>query len=552
MGKLNFSQKIISASLGVKPITFYKVKKNSIGYVLSDVFNVQNFSSGADTIVIYINGNINSTPIIALAADPEWVNPSTEQNIDNTPLPVGAVILINSSSNKSYSGIELVNYYQGQTSIKKQNLSALKGAGFYPESETIYIFKSATTNTLANIFNYAQFEPYIDSLQIYTQGNLGGFYISFFTDGSSFVYDDYVTNANNYIIPTNALLIFYTSANLNITVSGGAIIQKYYSGKISLYKFAPNDLEGLLAWLDASKGIVTGGQPQFVSQIVITASSTSSVNGTYTRTSGGHTQFDKSGGGTPITWNNILGVWVIGALYYSVYLNYWYDQPNLGDNFEAAITYSNLPNIGVSTWTGQSSSGEITLYNYSYKPGFTITLPPQYISSAINSKPAIRFSGSAFYDQNSMFGGLGVSLNDESSVFIVMSSADIYSGTIFSTGTEAFYIVKNGSNLIVGSELIDNFVVNIGLQTNTKTLITCVNNQRNFTIYSNGVSYGTTFFDNFPSAGGSIILGSNSNQNDTASGFVGDIAEVLVYNRPLTDSERKKVETYLNEKYSIY
>jgi hypothetical protein len=31
--------------------------------------------------------------------------------------------------------------------------------------------------------------------------------------------------------------------------------------------------------------------------------------------------------------------------------------------------------------------------------------------------------------------------------------------------------------------------------------------------------------------------------------FRGDIAEVLVYNRVLSDSERRGVESYLNQKY---
>jgi hypothetical protein len=116
MGKLNFNQKIVPAN-DLKSATNYKVKKNSIGYVLSDVFNVQNFLGGADTIAIYINGNIDSIPIVALASDPEWVDPATEQNIDNTPLPVGTVIIMNSNLNKFYSGIELVNYNQGKTSV---------------------------------------------------------------------------------------------------------------------------------------------------------------------------------------------------------------------------------------------------------------------------------------------------------------------------------------------------------------------------------------------------------------------------------------------------
>ena len=36
------------------------------------------------------------------------------------------------------------------------------------------------------------------------------------------------------------------------------------------------------------------------------------------------------------------------------------------------------------------------------------------------------------------------------------------------------------------------------------------------------------------------------------SSFDGGVAEVLVYNTPLNDSEREQVDEYLNNKYKIY
>jgi len=323
----------------------------------------------------------------------------------------------------------------------------------------------------------------------------------------------------------------------------------------------PN-VSGLLAWFDAGKGIQLGGnppyagqvigKPQFVSKIVITADTFGTTNGTYTRASGGHTQFNKQGGGTGITWDNVVGSWAIGSEVLSIAFTYWY-APDSSYQFEASITYSDLADIGLTTWTDTSSGNGLRLINYTAKPpAYTDFLPPQYISSAINLRPAIRFTGTAISEQNSMFVSSVVSLNYSNSVFIVMNSADALRGTMFSTGTEAFYIEKNGTDLIIGSESAGSFSVNVGLQANTKTLIGCVNDSYNFTIYKNGIGYGTTFFETFPSGGGNIILGSQSNQNDNASGFVGDIAEVLVYDRPVTDIERWQIEGYLNAKYAIY
>jgi hypothetical protein len=130
----------------------------------------------------------------------------------------------------------------GQASIKKQkNLSILKGQGFYPESEVIYIFKSAVNNTLGSIFNYLQFDDYVDFVNLYYEGSLSGQSMSFVSDGSNWIDFSAFENADNYVIPANSIIIINLSSDKNITVGGGAIIQKYYSGKINLNTYIAND-----------------------------------------------------------------------------------------------------------------------------------------------------------------------------------------------------------------------------------------------------------------------------------------------------------------------
>jgi hypothetical protein len=70
-------------------------------------------------------------------------------------------------------------------------------------------------------------------------------------------------------------------------------------------------------------------------------------------------------------------------------------------------------------------------------------------------------------------------------------------------------------------------------------------------LYKNGdvVSY-VNVNDVYANDGGLTTIGSRSD-NSTLY-FVGDIAEILVYDRILTVSERMMVETYLNAKYDIY
>lgn len=243
MGKLNFNQKTVTAN-NLKSATYYKVKKNSIGYVLSDVFNTQNFTSASDTIEIYINGNINLSPIVALANDPEWIDPESEQNIDNTPLPVGAVILMNSNLNNFYAGIELVNYDQGKTSIKKQNLTSLKpysidgGATEY-DANAVYIFKGGSINTISTVFNYLELtggssSSNSDMIFLSSIGALIYYKGSGFAQGWKNA--STALDATNLVINDNEIIYFTPRSYKEISVGSGAIIQKYDSGKVSLKK----------------------------------------------------------------------------------------------------------------------------------------------------------------------------------------------------------------------------------------------------------------------------------------------------------------------------
>ena len=49
-----------------------------------------------------------------------------------------------------------------------------------------------------------------------------------------------------------------------------------------------------------------------------------------------------------------------------------------------------------------------------------------------------------------------------------------------------------------------------------------------------------------------ISLGIGGNPSDSAAFFNGDIAEILIFERPLDEDEREMVEAHLNEKYDIF
>ncbi len=81
---------------------------------------------------------------------------------------------------------------------------------------------------------------------------------------------------------------------------------------------------------------------------------------------------------------------------------------------------------------------------------------------------------------------------------------------------------------------------------NTTALICLSNQAQSSTLYLNGqlVRVGLTSTANATLAPTEIGL-------DTAGGFAGDIAELLIYNRALTIQERANVETYLSRKYAL-
>ena len=232
MGSLSLKKKLSNSLSTVTGGLYYIVFKGPAGTTLGNFFNVQiaYLINSTGIYNFFFNNNLNS-PSTFLVDEYHWYN-SSFNIADNYQIPIGTIIAIQSDFTDytiNFNG-NFENYYQGKTSIKKQNLTKLRSLDFDPNG--IYTFKSATTNLLGTIFNQAQFEPYSDSLTIRSDINAEG--EIFLTDGSNWIYDDFTTNADNYVIPENYILIFSSNSNIDITVGGGAIIQKYYGGKLNL------------------------------------------------------------------------------------------------------------------------------------------------------------------------------------------------------------------------------------------------------------------------------------------------------------------------------
>lgn len=137
--------------------------------------------------------------------------------------PAGTITILENISGKN-----------NKISIKKQNLSTLIPfqIGIDVYSNNRYIFKSATTNLLGTVFNPSLFNaPYQDILNIYTPN---GEQLTFYFDGSEWIYSDFSPNANNYVIPNNSIIEITTSDIASVPIGGGAIVQRYNSEKITI------------------------------------------------------------------------------------------------------------------------------------------------------------------------------------------------------------------------------------------------------------------------------------------------------------------------------
>jgi len=282
MGRLSLNKKYITnirASVsGSDAHIFLGGSNNTISIFLNsaELTGNNNFAL-ADSILIY-DINVNAFLTYFLRGDGvTWRKAGGVTAENNTIIPNNSIIVLQSVSTKTFTmqGTNLVQKYTGlgRTTIKKQNLSILIPfqieIDVYPNNR--YIFKSATTNLLGIVFNPSLFNaPYQDILNIYTPN---GEQLSFYFDGSEWIYSDFSPNANNYIIPNNSIIEITTDNITSVPVGGGAIIQKYNSGKINLFKSSIAPAPSLIATpLGIGFNVYSGnsespGMPQTISYL---------------------------------------------------------------------------------------------------------------------------------------------------------------------------------------------------------------------------------------------------------------------------------------------
>jgi Concanavalin A-like lectin/glucanases superfamily len=338
-----------------------------------------------------------------------------------------------------------------------------------------------------------------------------------------------------------AEIIMYNRAVTNIERQQ---VETYLKNKYALV--LPTN--GLSLWLKADSGVTEDVIDSFISEIIISGAGTETSNGTYTRSSGGSTQFDGPNGNYIYSIGG--GEWVLfdTQLYNPDIENDGWTSYASYDDLATWTIFHGLPDApigsthntdiyGVVSWADKSGNDNNGTADNQY---------PLLVSNAINGKPAIEFNG-----VDTRIIGSQPMATQVATIFVVAKHlTDTVIGMMyqqFDTGdTMVFYKwgvegsplrIANGYNL-TGSSIIGNDF----------TIFNAVVNGVDSKLYVNGV------IDAEGDAGNDNSIGDYY----LAYWVTGDhytnvqIAEVVVYNRVLPDIERQQVEAYLNTKYAIY
>lgn len=205
-----------------------------------------------------------------------------------------------------------------------------------------------------------------------------------------------------------------------------------------------------------------------------------------------------------------------------------------------AITGLN-DNDNISTWEDSSANG------YDVTQG-TGTKQPTYQTNELNSLPVVRFDG-------------GDTLTNMTSIM----SADP-SFTVFAVAKSSDWDAATNDVLNIGDDFTQAFILRTQSsntmkvwQPNTNNLTTGTITDSNWYYFSytyNASTNAAELFLDGVSADTATISGIDPDKTYIGSFidsfyFTGDIAEVIVYEQELSDTDRESVENYLATKYNL-
>ena len=344
-------------------------------------------------------------------------------------------------------------------------------------------------------------------------------------------------------------------------------IVRNYPRRRTLSSASPIPASGLSLWLKADAG-VTSTPEVYISQLVVSGAGTASANGTYALSADGSTydNVDIEGNSQLVADPGNYYNWILygdaGPQYDNEYLPLYVIsiQSSSIDDMDYSYGVEPSPSITpslstnpntllVTDWADQSGNS---------RNATAQTIGPTFIASSINSKPAISFNedGSWLQVPQNNIGD-----NGSISIFVVLNYV---SGlVIFNKGDAATYEATSWEiTTINGFGFVDPAegdpawnTVPISIATGTPLLLEAFSDETLSQLAFNGVNsgdpsdsneFGTNNISQYLGIGGGGTNGGNQENPLNAR-----IAEIIIYNRQVTNPERVQVETYLMDKYAI-
>jgi len=187
--------------------------------------------------------------------------------------------------------------------------------------------------------------------------------------------------------------------------------------------------------------------------------------------------------------------------------------------------------------------------------GLTATNQPVYKTAVLNGKPALVF------DRTNVLSTTANTINASNhTVFVVAKAMDVSSNMQWgndlvgtkSAGADAFLLnLRNG--FLTGTYWITNDPPVTLTSATPHTFATTLYEQRlddaGLEVFKNGVSDGSMLFEGRTNVLVGVSLGYRTEAVYNDYGFIGAIAEVLIYDRALSVGERQQTETYLTNKW---
>ncbi|MDB9513854.1 DUF4347 domain-containing protein [Kamptonema animale CS-326] len=218
---------------------------------------------------------------------------------------------------------------------------------------------------------------------------------------------------------------------------------------------------------------------------------------------------------------------------------------------DALTGFTNGNSVG--TWNDSSGNGIVLSQG-------TAAAQPTYKTAGFNSLPTLSFNGSQYLDT-----AFNASLNPNQYTVITVNQVTGGAGTVRSTITSRETSPLRGYMLYA---LDSQWLLQVGRDPNNNNIWAVAGNSTSITLNSgyitsgsydgsqntisvNGTTKSLPFTNFYPNTSKPLRVGGGKTEGGVDFLFVGDISEVILYDKALNNAEHTLVDNYLGAKYNI-